>query len=104
MIKAKQYLACPTCGNLSGFTSAERILATADINTFSLDEDGGVSPDYAGETEVHWDTQETIEENPYSCNDCGVEFQEPVKVTREQLRAIKKQWKTLLAAAAGGGK
>lgn len=102
MTKSKQYLACPTCGSVEGFTSYERILASADVSSFSVDEFHNIIPDYAGETKVDWDTQMQIDggAGAYNCNNCRIDFHFPVSCNRAQLLAIRKQWATLQKVSA----
>jgi hypothetical protein len=73
---AKKY-GCPNpeCLSTTGFTSDETVLVTADINGFDQNGD----PEYAGESEVCWDTQELNKYNPtpYSCDACGFTFLKP---------------------------
>jgi hypothetical protein len=35
----------------------------ANLNSISLDEEGGIEIEYAGETEMYWDDQETVKNN-----------------------------------------
>lgn len=39
--------------------TAESLLATAHIQGFSRDKNGKLAFDYAGDSNIHWDTQET---------------------------------------------
>lgn len=45
--------------------TVDTILATAEINGVYRDKDGTIGFDFCGDTEVHWDTQET------TTNDAG---------------------------------
>lgn len=55
--------------------------ATALIESF--EEQG--EPNYAGETEVDWDSQDLdpAEPKPFSCDACGGSFENPVVVSDE---------------------
>lgn len=43
--------------------TSENLLATAYVHDFSRNEDGSIAFEYAGESKIHWDTQETLKKD-----------------------------------------
>lgn len=68
----------------------ESVLCTAPVNGFTKQKDGTYSPDYCGESKVHWDTQEPIRgENrtlTLVVDDNGDQWSETNCTTKHQLR------------------
>jgi rubredoxin len=59
---------CPDCGSRDGFYEIDQIMALASFTGFKHDG----SPEWTGDTEVMWDTQEPAHPRPrYECRYCG---------------------------------
>lgn len=62
---------CPHCGS-EDICGYDHIMASAGIQGWMRTSDGELIPDWAGSTDVHWDTQQPNDDNrPYQCQDCG---------------------------------
>lgn len=75
---------CPECGG-EQIKEASTVHATYPVE--SWDDDG--TPNF-GVAEVHWDTAESLEEDPWHCPDCLADFTEPVRIPEpaDHARAI----------------
>lgn len=63
--------ACAACGS-TDIVSFDHIIATCRVQAWSRNEAGGLVPEFGGESDVFWDTQEPVyEKMPYQCGDCG---------------------------------
>ena len=63
-------LVCKHCGS-DEIVSREHLLCSASIAGWSRDESGKPVPEWSGDTAVHWDTQEAVDEaKPYECRRC----------------------------------
>lgn len=63
--------ACKNCGG-TDIVSFDHIIATCRVDGWSRNEAGELVPEYCGESDVFWDTQEPMyEKTPYQCGDCG---------------------------------
>ena len=74
-------LGCPHCGNTSGFKERNIVCVDALINEFNI----AGEPDYAGESEVNWDSQiidEKAGDELYMCEQCYGTFAKPVAVRK----------------------
>lgn len=49
----------------------ESVLATAWVDGFTRGKNGEFVPEYAGESEIHWDTQESALDDPFVLDEDG---------------------------------
>lgn len=77
-------VACPVCGSVD-IVSFDHIIATCRVQAWSRNEAGGLVPEFGGESDVFWDTQEPMyEKTPYQCGDCGEMLAEADLVVTEE--------------------
>jgi uncharacterized protein YbaR (Trm112 family) len=66
-------LACPRCKSSDNLGTVETMRAVAFIGAVRRDDDGKVHVDYAGESDVLWDTQ-TWDGKQLVCRGCGIDI------------------------------
>jgi hypothetical protein len=63
-------LVCKYCGS-DEIESYDTVIALARVNNWTRDADGVPVPEYAGGSEVFWDTQSPVDPAlPYQCGEC----------------------------------
>ena len=61
---------CKKCGGVD-LSSYDSIIGTAGITGFTQNDVGEFEPDYDGETDVDWNSQQAYDETrPYRCQGC----------------------------------
>jgi hypothetical protein len=61
---------CPKCESADDFETVEELIGHAEVTGIYRDAETRPSPDFAGETEILWDTSETV---GLRCDACGWE-------------------------------
>lgn len=65
--KSKSPLSCPDCGSDAELGTAEVLTGWAPVCVFE-DDDGTRQIEHAGDTEVHWDSSDSV---GLHCRNCG---------------------------------
>lgn len=78
---------CPTCDSTQ-IASYDRVYATARVACFYRAPDGTVDAEYAGESDVDWNSQEPVDRaKPFVCLDCGQRLSlDQIKLVSESAR------------------
>lgn len=62
---------CPHCGS-EYFVTRDMIYAYASIDSWYIDDDGLLCPEFTGDTDVDWNSQRARDtDRPYECVECG---------------------------------
>jgi predicted RNA-binding Zn-ribbon protein involved in translation (DUF1610 family) len=74
---ADEVYGCPQCGNKEGFW--EKNIVVIDVEVVEFDSEGVI---YSGESKIDWKSQRINPqiEKPYTCNECGTSFTNPVLI------------------------
>lgn len=80
-------LCCPSCGS-EDVGSVDVVLASCD-GLWGIDEFGAVEFVPAGDTEVCWDSQESVDDEPCECGGCGWRGEPHMLVTAERFDELK---------------
>jgi len=63
---------CPSCKDGGEIVGYDRVIALAQIAGWTKDKYGDFDPDWAGETEIDWNSQSPHDhELPYLCTSCS---------------------------------
>lgn len=62
---------CPHCKSADSLYGLDVVTALACLSGFTRDANGNLEPDWAGDTDVLWDSQKPKDPaKPYYCQDC----------------------------------
>lgn len=84
--EAQEEFVCRHCGgDSSDIVGADTAMVKAGIARFVRDDEGKITPEWSGSSEVLWETQSAEHRNkPYYCDNCDVYLSEEDVVSRKE--------------------